>query len=209
MALIAGVDEAGKGCLFGSMVFGCAMYRDDGTLDRLGVNDSKKLTPKKRSMLYEKILDTAVDVQMLEFTASHLDNYHKKGITMTEMGIMGFAMILNGLSERPDVVYLDACHTNNEKFGRLVGERLKWDPLPKIVSEHKADAKFPIVGASSIVAKVERDELYKSLGYPGSGYTSDRITMDWVEDRYRKTKTFPDQTRMFWKTVENIKTKFG
>ena len=93
--LIAGVDEAGKGCLLGSLVFGCTLFYDDGTLERLRVNDSKKLSPKRREELYEKIIDSALDTQILEFTASHLNDYHyKKGLTMNEIEVLGFSMVL-------------------------------------------------------------------------------------------------------------------
>ena len=81
-----------------------------------------------------------------------------------------------------------------------------------IKSEHKADSKYLIVSAASILAKVRRDEkieeLKKKAGIDfGSGYPSDERTIRFLREWYLSHKNFPDFTRKSWKTLEKFKQK--
>ncbi|TFG11314.1 MAG: ribonuclease HII, partial [Promethearchaeota archaeon] len=77
-----------------------------------------------------------------------------------------------------------------------------------IISEHKADEKYPIVSAASIVAKYERDSIIARLraiyGDFGSGYTSDRKTIDFMRNWIIKNKSFPPFVRRSWETAKNL-----
>jgi ribonuclease HII len=78
----------------------------------------------------------------------------------------------------------------------------------RIISEHHADQKYPVVSAASIIAKVTRDqriaEIENQYGYFGSGYPSDERTIRFLEDWVRKHGSFPGFVRKSWKTISRI-----
>jgi len=84
-------------------------------------------------------------------------------------------------------------------------------PELHLISEHKADDKFLIVGAASIVAKVTRDQLVAELsdtfGPVGSGYPSDPVTIQFLEGYIREHGCPPSCARRTWKTVGEILTR--
>ncbi|RLG25247.1 ribonuclease HII [Methanosarcinales archaeon] len=205
MTLIAGVDEAGKGPVIGPMCVGGVLTTDMGSLKKLGVNDSKKLTPEKREKLSEQIKNTADKTFVLEVSAAQIDEF-RKAMTMNEVMVICFAGVLKEL--KPEFAYLDAADVKPERFGRLVGER--YGHKIKIISEHYADEKYSVVSAASIIAKVKRDALLKELSIKmglsvGSGYPSDPKTKRFLEDWIRTHKEFPPFVRKSWKTV----SKYG
>ncbi|MCK4614298.1 MAG: ribonuclease HII, partial [Thermoplasmata archaeon] len=81
--------------------------------------------------------------------------------------------------------------------------------VPRIISEHKADTKYPAVSAASIVAKVTRDremeKLRQEYGELGSGYPSDPITRAYLLDLFRKGKELPPFVRRSWETIKKIR----
>ena len=205
MTLIAGVDEAGKGPVIGPMCVGGVLTTDVGRLKKLGVDDSKKLTPKKRERLSEQIKNIADKTFVLEVSAAQIDEF-RKVITMNEVMVICFAKVLKEL--KPEFAYLDAADVKPERFGRLVGE--KYGHKIEIISEHHADQKYPVVSAASIIAKVKRDALVKELSIKvglsiGSGYPSDPKTKRFLEDWIHTHKEFPPFVRKSWKTV----SKYG
>jgi ribonuclease HII len=110
---------------------------------------------------------------------------------------------------KPDTVYVDAADRLTDRFAEHIQENLTFNP--KIVSEHKADLKYPIVSAASIIAKVERDkaicQLQQKHGNIGCGYPSDPKTIKFLEDWTRKFGTYPDFVRKSWKTAKRIMEK--
>ena len=112
----------------------------------------------------------------------------------------------------PDVVYVDACDVNAVRFGSHVRELSGLTDL-QMISEHKADDKFLIVGAASIVAKVTRDrlvaELFKEFGNIGSGYPSDPVTIRFLETYLRENGCPPSCARTTWKTVDEISARMS
>ncbi|MEO2117093.1 MAG: ribonuclease HII, partial [Methanocaldococcus sp.] len=143
-------------------------------------------------------------------------------INLNEIEINAFSEITKNLIKKLDIkddnieIYIDACSTNTKKFEDSFKERLK-DIIKernlnvKIIAEHKADAKYPIVSAASIIAKAERDEIidnYKKIyGDIGSGYPSDPKTIKFLEDYFKKHKKLPDIARTHWKTCKRILNK--
>lgn len=96
---------------------------------------------------------------------------------------------------------------NAARFGFSVRD-LSGMPGLQMISEHRADDKFLIVGAASIVAKVTRDrlvdELSKEFGNLGSGYPSDPVTIRFLEEYIREHGCPPSCARRTWKTVDEI-----
>ena len=206
--MICGVDEAGRGPVLGPLVVAGVLVKDDAELIKLKVRDSKKIAPKKRIMMAKEIKKSVAKYKILIIPASDIDDM-RKVMTLNEIEVHAFSKVIKTL--RPDVCYVDAADVNEKRFGNDITSHLTY--YPKIISKHKADDIYPIVGAASILAKTTRDEevkkiaqkLEKKLSLPlGSGYPADPLTKKflraWVE-RYGK---LPVHVRHSWKTAEQL-----
>ncbi|MEM7815762.1 MAG: ribonuclease HII [Candidatus Aenigmatarchaeota archaeon] len=206
--IISGIDEAGRGCILGPLVIaGVAIpIENEKEFRKLGVKDSKMLSPAKREELAKKIEELA-QIVVLEVAACRIDSYRKQGISLNRLEAIKFAEILNLL--KPRKAFIDGPDTNLTK---LHGYLKKMSPEGmEIVVEHFADRKYPVVGAASIIAKVERDRKIESLkkqyGEIGSGYTSDPVTKKWLEEWMKTHKELPDCARKSWITSEVLVEK--
>lgn len=206
--MISGVDEAGRGPVFGPLVIAGVSFSDDSKLKRFGVKDSKKLSPERRRKLAVKIKQTADQFETLVIPASDIDDM-RKVMTLNEIEVNGFSKIIKKL--KPDIVYVDSADVNELRFKSdiLAGLSFKTE----IVSKHKADDIYPIVSAASIIAKTERDEqvaniakvLEKKIGIPlGSGYPADPITQRFLRKWVFKYDKLPPNVRHSWKTAKNV-----
>jgi ribonuclease HII len=201
--MFCGIDEAGRGPVLGPLVICGVAVDDDDPLRKMGVKDSKKLTPKKREELAPLILGAA-RVEIVEIPAEEIDAV-RAVITLNELEARVFASIIERL--QPEHAYLDAADANEKEFGRMVQAQLT--RKVKITSEHKADDTYPVVSAASIIAKVTRDrrvrDIEKEIGRPiGSGYTSDPKTISFLNDWMTEKKTLPPHCRRSWDTSQNI-----
>ncbi len=175
-------------------------------------------------MLFGSIFEIAAEVKTGIITPEEINEAMQKGISLNELEAIHFAKLLDSMSSDVRSFYLDSPDVIAEKFGlrlkmlsskptRVVGikarkEELQSKPI-KLIAEHKADVKYPVVSAASIIAKVTRDEeirkLEKKLKVPiGSGYPSDYKTIEAVR-KHLKTGKLSGHLRMHWKTMENIK----
>ena len=205
---IAGVDEAGRGPMIGPMVI-CGILVDSDRLQELvkiGAKDSKTLTHKRRLVLKAQIEKITAKIEIRTVSAADIDRLRKR-TTLNEIEVTEFASIAKALN--PKEIYLDAADVKAERFGTKIGE-LSGIALKgaKIVSEHKADAKYPVVSAASIIAKVERDLAIKSFhqkyGDFGSGYPNDPKTVKFVKDLVRNGEKLPSIIRKSWESVRRI-----
>jgi ribonuclease HII len=126
-------------------------------------------------------------------------------MTMNQIMVIGHTNVLEQL--KPNKAYLDAADVKEERFGENV--KKKCGISIEIVAKHKADTKFPIVSAASILAKAHRDramrDLEKKIGVPlGSGYPSDPVTKKFLSDWIKENKNFPEIVRHSWKTTKNL-----
>ena len=206
--IISGIDEAGRGCILGPMVIaGIAIpHEHEEKLRKLGVKDSKQLTPAKREELAKKIEELA-QIVILEVAACKIDSYRRQGISLNRLEAMKFAEILH--LQKPHKAFIDGPDTNLPKFHRHL-KTMSPEGIELII-EHFADSKYPVVSAASIIAKVERDRkieaLKKEYGNFGSGYTHDQVTVKWLEEWMRTHKELPDCARKSWVTAENLMEK--
>ncbi|RDE15839.1 MAG: ribonuclease HII [Candidatus Thorarchaeota archaeon] len=205
----AGIDEAGRGPMIGPLVVCGVLVQPESIteLQRIGVRDSKTLTPKRRVELAKKIRGIADRISLRRISAARIDDLRAKGVTMNEIEVRAFASILRSL--RPDKAFIDAADINAQRFGVLIGEKSGLVSLGcSIVSEHFADSTYPAVSAASIVAKVDRDnrirELQKNYGAFGSGYPSDSRTVQFVRSFVVDKTPLPAIVRKSWKSVERI-----
>lgn len=155
---ICGIDEAGRGPLAGPVVVASVIMPQDSMIE--GVNDSKKVSEKKRELLYDKIIEEAVAygvgiVNQEEIDRINILNATKQALTMS----------LRELKLKPDLILVDAL--NNIDTLQI--------PYKSII---KGDAKAYSIAAASIIAKVTRDrimrqwdEIYPQYGFIGhKGY---------------------------------------
>ncbi len=206
---IGGIDEAGRGPMIGPLVVcGVSVAADTlPELERIGVKDSKLLTPKRRTELALLIRGITAQVVLQSISAADIDKQRAAGITLNEIEAVAFAFVLSSL--RPERVFIDSVDVNPQRFGRLVGERSGLLSLGcSITSEHHADFNYPIVSAASIVAKVERDRqierMREAFGDIGSGYPSDPKTVQFVRNLVAEGKELPDIVRRSWMSVKRI-----
>lgn len=196
-----------KGPVLGPMVLCgvCFRLKDLDFLSQIGVKDSKKLSPKKRSELAIKIKNFCYSHEIQIVSAQEIDQRTKSRISMNRLEELKIACILNKL--RPDIIFIDAADVNEGRFGASISNLLEYTPK-KIISKHKADDLYPIVSASSIIAKDLRDKLIRDLinkhGDFGSGYPSDPKSIEFLRNWIKSKKNIPYFARKSWETTKKI-----
>lgn len=149
---IAGIDEAGRGPLAGPVVSAAVIIPI--SLQIPGVSDSKKLTPKKRHYLYEKIYDLAVSVGIGIVDPIEIDR-----INILQAALLSMAMAVENLAPQPDCLLIDGTF--------LISSALPQEAIPK------GDSRSISIAAASIIAKVTRDRLMERYhqDYPQFGFS--------------------------------------
>lgn len=204
---VAGVDEAGRGCVIGPMVIAGALFDEEKipVLKEIGVKDSKKLSPKKRFELDKKIRDIAIEYILLEVPPRVIDHVVFRSKPLRRLNYLETMLMAKIIRElKPDIVRLDPPDVNSVRCREQIQSVLKFNP--KIICEPKADDRYLSTGAASILAKVRRDqivvELCEKYGDFNSGYASDGITQKYIEEYFRENKECPDYMRESWVTVQ-------
>jgi ribonuclease HII len=152
--LIAGVDEVGRGPLAGPVTVAAVILNPDHVLS--GLDDSKALSEKKRLILFDEIVSTAIAMTIVHLPPSDIDRLNIRSATLEAMRR---AVVL--LHIPPDLALID---------GRDVPPGLPC-PARAIVG---GDGKEPAISAASIVAKVMRDRLMTRLGTHWPAYAFER-----------------------------------
>jgi ribonuclease HII len=206
--MICGADEAGRGPCFGPLVVAGILVENDADLVHIGVCDSKQLTPKKREQLAPQIKRLATKYELIVLPAADIDDL-RKTMTLNELEVFVFSKIIEKL--RPDVCYVDAADVKEERFGKDILSHLSY--RPQMISKHKADVHYPVVGAASILAKVTRDEhvrkiaqeLEPALNIPlGSGYPADPLTKQFLKTWMKRFGSLPPHVRQSWETCQQL-----
>ena len=153
VGLVAGVDEAGRGPLAGPVVAAAVILDDLQPI--AGLNDSKKLTEKRREKLYDEILAKALCCSIAEASVQEVDS-----LNILQATLLAMRRAVDGLRLKPVKVLVD-------------GNRL---PVLDVRAEAivQGDALVPAISAASILAKVHRDRLCVRLHeqYPQYGFDS-------------------------------------
>lgn len=200
---VCGVDDAGRGSLLGPLVIAGVSVRRSGLrrLSGLGVRDSKKLSPKRREALYGEITGLADRYHVVRIPPRVIDRSVRRHL-LNVLEARYMARVVSRLD--PGVSYVDSCDVDPARFGRRVSELAGG---ARIRSYHRADDRFVIVSAASILAKVCRDREIKRLQRThdvGSGYPSDRRTVRFVKNYYKKHRELPAFARASWRTVRDL-----
>ena len=145
--VLCGVDEAGRGPLCGPVTVAAVVLPPSLALG--GINDSKKLSEKKRAILFEKITQNALAFCVVHVPAETID-----ALNIHHATLLGMKQAVEGLSFVPDTVLVDG------KFAP--------DIAPACECVVKGDATSAVIAAASILAKVSRDRLMAQLAleYP-------------------------------------------
>lgn len=225
--LLLGIDDAGRGPVIGPMCLaGCILDREtEQELKKEGVMDSKMLTPKKREQLVKLIKEKAISFHTELVSPSEIDTGMGIGLNLNEVEALQASIIINqlvsklkkdkteGTNELKIIIDCPSINTESWKdclIQFLIKENKDYKNL-NISCKHKADVKFPVVSAASIIAKTTRDfeieKLKHQLGVNfGSGYPADPVTIDFLkkninDERIKKARIF----RESWSTYQNAK----
>ncbi len=153
--LICGIDEAGRGPLAGPVVAGAVILPRDCQI--LYLNDSKKLTARRRELLYEEIMEKALAVGTGVVSHARIDE-----INILQATYEAMRQAIEKLGMAPDILLNDAV--------TIPEVTLKQVPIIK------GDAKSVSIAAASVIAKVTRDRMMVEMDqkYPGYGFASNK-----------------------------------
>lgn len=140
--ILAGVDEAGRGCLAGPVVAACVVLSPLKLID--GIDDSKSLSPSRRKKLCE-----AIKKNCLDYSIGIVENDEIDRINILKATIKAMKIGITGLSIKPDITYIDGNTTTDLDI--------------KQIAIIQGDKKCNSIAAASIIAKVTRDGIMKEL----------------------------------------------
>lgn len=151
--IVAGIDEAGRGPLAGPVVAGICVLNPDRPI--LGLDDSKKLSAKKREDLYKEIIENALAYSVIRIEPDVIDEINILNATKRAM-----RLCVESLSIRPELLLIDAVNLDGTGV-----------PVTPII---KGDSLSNSIAAASILAKVTRDHIMVDYDrqFPGYGFAS-------------------------------------
>jgi len=210
MELVLGIDEAGRGSVVGPLVIAGYLINENqlNKLKELGVKDSKLLTASERTELLKDIKKTAIATKVIKVDPKEIDISLSK-MSLNDLEAIKMCEIINAFPEVNKVI-IDCPDANVLKFKGFIYNYIKNKTLHEnIIAEHKADLNYVVVGAASIFAKVHRDSEIDRLKAElkhniGSGYPSDPLTKQFLDDQWDQ---HDNVFRQSWQTWKDIKAK--
>ncbi len=222
--LRCGGDEAGRGAVLGPLVISMVAVKDSSVhkLSEIGVRDSKLLSDKKRRSLFNDIEDIASEIKVDRIYPEDINEAMRSHISLNELEAVRFAGLFDKMDKSIGSVYLDSPDVIPERFGtrfkiasirptKVVGVKSPKESgaSARVIAEHKADSRYAIVSAASIIAKVVRDKemakIERSLGLKlGSGYPSDYNTIEAIKANL-KSGALDSHIRQKWITIDRIR----
>ncbi len=198
----------------------------EGRLSKIGVRDSKMLSRKKREFLFDEITSLAEQVKVYKISNIEIDRAMTAGVSLNGLEALNFARMIDSLEGHPKKIFLDSPDVVQNKFGIRVclfskrtmtvegspgvsNPGMNDSEIITLVSEHKADSRYPVVSGASIIAKVTRDyeidRISDEIGIDvGSGYPSDSKTVNAIKNNLKHEK-LGKYIRNRWKTMEIIR----
>jgi len=213
--LTLGIDDAGRGPVIGPMILaGCLLdSKFEKELKKLGVKDSKQLTQKRREILAEKIKEKAETFEITITSPLEIERTNEKGIKLNEVEAIKSAIIINKINKgyKKIKVVVDCPSPNIAKWTDYLKTKIENLSNLEISCEHKADKNHVSVSAASILAKTirekEMDKIREKYGNEvGSGYTSDPLTIKFLEKHIHKHEN-EGIFRRTWATFKRAKMK--
>ena len=232
--LVLGIDDSGRGPMIGPMILaGCLLDENlEKQFKKLGVKDSKQVTPKKREVLAREIKNKAIT---FEITITHPDEItarNKVKVNLNDIEAIKAAEIINKISKfiinkinfddyqksgkisevnkgiGKVKVILDCPSPNIKAWQAYLEEYIDNRENLDIICEHKADVNHISVSAASILAKSTREfeigKIKNKIGKDfGSGYSSDPVTCEFLEKNFEQHKN-DGIFRETWSTWKNL-----
>jgi ribonuclease HII len=169
-----------------------------------GIKDSKLLSPRKREVLFGRVISVAESICICRINIEDIDfHVSKNNLNLLEAE----AMAITIRNMKSDKAYVDSCDVNPFRYQRTIRTFLKRNNT-KLVSMHHADRLNVVVSGASIIAKVMRDSEISKIrikyGDVGSGYPSDKRTIKFVKEWFRQNNEIPPFARKSWKPVQMI-----
>ena len=186
----AGCDEAGRGCLAGSVYAAAVIFPEDYQNEEL--NDSKQLTDKRRKQLREIIERDAVAWAVGIVTPQEIDK-----INILNASILAMHRALDQLKVRPEAIIVDG-NRFKPYFPPQTSNLKPQSPLPHTTIV-KGDGKYLSIAAASILAKTYRDDYMDALAKEYPQY-------DWLSNKGYPTKKHREAIRQFGITPYHRKT---
>ena len=183
---IGGVDEAGRGPLAGPVVAACVILDPNIIIE--GINDSKKITPKKRYEIFQIIKEKAIDVSVGIANEDEIDD-----INILQATFLAMKRSVGNLSISPDLLLIDGPYSDIK--------------LIKVKNIVKGDSKSASIGAASIIAKVTRDNIMKQYDsiYPRYGFSKHKgYGTKYHIEQLIKYKASPIHRKTFRIVKENL-----
>ena len=183
--IVCGVDEAGRGPLAGP-VYAAAVILPDG-LEDMGINDSKKISEKKREQIYDTIIQNAVAYGIGYATETEIDE-----INILNATFLAMKRAVENMGVAPDLILVDG----NRKPGTGYEE----------ITVVKGDAKSISIAAASILAKVSRDRYMRAIAEKYPEYEFEKHKGYGTKLHYEKIEQYgilPDHRKSFLKKILN------
>ena len=209
-----GVDEAGKGPVIGPMVAAAVRAAEADLPD--GIDDSKRLTAATRESIATQLRESpAVAVGLGVVTTDEIDDPETD---MNSLTVAAQVRALGDVVVDGDHALVDAGDVSESRFARRVQEGVadagtdtEGGVAIDVTAEHGADEASRLVGAASIIAKVERDSRIDAIGENydrdvGSGYPSDPTTREFLAKYVDRHGELPACARASWATCEDVVT---
>ena len=186
---VCGIDEAGRGPLYGPVFAAAVILKKDDLIE--GVNDSKKLSEKKREMLFKEIVSRALSYSVASASAKEIDEINILNATMLAM-----KRAFEGLNIKPSVALIDG---------------ISAPPIPaKTECVIKGDSKSASIAAASILAKVSRDRAIKKDSEKYPEYALEKHKGYGTKAHYEailEHGLLPEHRRSFLKNLDEKRTK--
>mmetsp|Transcript_1238 Transcript_1238/g.3149 ORF Transcript_1238/g.3149 Transcript_1238/m.3149 type:complete len:380 (+) Transcript_1238:254-1393(+) len=220
--VVLGIDEAGRGCVLGSMVYGCAYWSADvGDAIPKGFRDSKQMKESERDTLFEELKEHHdIGYALRSILPSEISRNMLRKSTdvynLNEMSHDAAITLIHKIVHQGNVkvtkAFIDTVGNPNTYKRKLEREF----PDIEFVVESKADANYAPCSAASVVAKVMRDRMLKNWKYSescdlsrefGSGYPSDPKCKQWLESLHDPVFGYSNILRFSWATSKQKLTE--
>jgi ribonuclease HII len=182
----------------------CVSKKSISEMIKKGIKDSKLLTPKKRQILFGHVVSIAESICICRINIAEID-FHVFKNNLNTLEAEAMAITISNM--KSDKTYVDSCDVNPSRYQRTISSFLKRNST-KLISMHHADKLNVVVSGASIIAKVIRDsEITKirvKYGDIGSGYPSDKRTIEFVREWFRQKNEIPPFARKSWKPAQMI-----
>lgn len=220
--VMMGIDEAGRGPVLGPMVYAAAFYpvEEEEIMKEKNFADSKTLSENERETIFESIeKDCKIGwvARIISPNTISTSFYRREKYNLNELSHDAATQLANEVIStgvKIEKLFVDTVGKPDKYVAKL---KKRLPNIKEIRVESKADAKFPVVSAASIVAKVLRDACLNNWKFPenedflqithvnfGCGYPSDSTTTSFLRKCFNPIFGFPSFIRFNWSTASNI-----